>query len=162
MNIKMEKYQVEQNFALGLGSNLGDSELIIKEAITLLQREGVTQIVCADSIKTEAENCVEGTPDFTNTALIGCWEGTPQTLLKCCQEIEVKLGRPTQHAQNESRTIDLDILLFEDKTISTSDLTIPHARMHERRFVLQPLCQIAPNWVIPKRGSVQSNLDKLK
>jgi 2-amino-4-hydroxy-6-hydroxymethyldihydropteridine diphosphokinase len=154
--------QVKQNFALGLGSNLGDSELIIKKAITLLQLKGATKIVCADLIKTKAENCVEGTPDFTNTALIGYWDGTPQTLFKHCQEIEVKLGRPMQHAQNESRTIDLDILLYENKTISTANLTIPHERMHERIFVLQPLCQIAPTWVIPEKGSVQTNLNKLK
>ena len=149
---------MNQNFALGLGSNLGQSESIIKDAIIKLASAGVQNIICADLIKSIALDCVEGTPDFTNTALIGYWNQAPEILLELCQNIEIELGRPMLHAQNESRSIDLDILLFEDQIITEPHLTIPHPRMHERVFVLEPLTQIAPHWLIPQMGSVRDTL----
>ena len=155
----MNKVTVKQNFALGLGSNLGHSELIIDDAITKLKLAGVQNIICADLIKSKPVDCVAGTPDFTNTALIGYWDKTAEALLGVCQNIEIELGRPTIHAQNESRTIDLDILLFDKQLVSTPQLTLPHPRMHQRLFVLKPLNQIAPNWIIPKMGSVQDTLN---
>ena len=153
---------MKQNFALGLGSNLGQSESIIKNAISKLELAGVKNIICADLIKSTPVDCVEGTPDFTNTALIGYWDQSPHALLTLCQSIEFELGRPAIHAQNESRTIDLDILLFGDLTIATAVLTVPHPRMHERLFVLKPLGQIASGWIIPKVGSVQNKLIQLQ
>jgi len=154
----MDQFIVEQNFALGVGSNLGRSESIIKDAIAKLELAGVMNIICADLIKSSPVDCVANTPDFTNTALIGYWEASPISLLKLCQSIEVELGRPIVHAQNESRTIDLDILLFENEVITMPELIIPHPRMHQRLFVLTPLNQIASDWVIPKIGLVKETL----
>ena len=154
----MDQFIVKQNFALGVGSNLGRSESIINEAMVKLGLAGVQNMVCADLIKSSPVDCIAGTPDFTNTALIGYWGASPVSLLKCCQSIELELGRPVVHAQNESRTIDLDILLFDDQVLTVPELTIPHPRMHQRLFVLQPLNQIASDWVIPQIGTVKDAL----
>ncbi|MBQ7650982.1 MAG: 2-amino-4-hydroxy-6-hydroxymethyldihydropteridine diphosphokinase [Victivallales bacterium] len=137
--------------AIALGGNIGDAEQTFRKAIEMLSEE-LYDIKVADVITTKPVDCVPGTPDFKNTAVIASFDGTPQELLSICQNIERALGRPAQHSSHESRTVDLDIILFDDVQLSTPNLTIPHPRMHFREFVLRPLAQLAPEWTVPGIG----------
>ena len=111
---------------------------------------------------TQPVDCPEGTPDFSNTALIGSFDGTAEELLTLTQSIEVALGRPADHGFHESRTLDLDIILFGDTVIKSARLTLPHVAAQQRRFVLEPLCKIAPDWVFPDtKKTVRQSLDDL-
>ena len=127
--------------AIALGGNLGNTEEIFDKAIAMLAYN-LHGIKRAKIYTTKPVDCVPGTPDFKNTAIIATFDGTPPALLKICQTIEKLLGRPEIHSSHESRTIDLDILLFDNLQISQPDLTIPHPRMHKRLFVLLPLLDI--------------------
>ena len=130
--------------AIALGGNIGDVRARFQTALLMLAAGGLSHIRKASDYKTTPVDCVPGTPDFWNSALIGEWGGTPQELLMLTQSVERRLGRPAQHSSRESRTIDLDILLFGDQRINTPSLTIPHPRMHQREFVLNPLRELLP------------------
>ncbi len=147
LNVEAYGHQV----AIALGGNIGDVEKSFQAVIEMLS-EKLCDIKVADVITTKPVDCVPGTPDFKNTALTASFDGTPQELLSFCQSIEHALGRPAQHSSRESRTVDLDILLFDDAQISTPNLTIPHPRMHLREFVLRPLAQLAPERIVPGVG----------
>ena len=125
--------------AIALGGNIGDVPASFDKAIALLEDGGLTGIVRGRTLVSEPVDCVPGTPGFHNSAIVGFWEGTPEQLLDLTQSIERQMGRPAQHSSRESRTIDLDILLFDDLQISTPRLTIPHPRMKQRPFVMVPL-----------------------
>ena len=125
--------------AIALGGNLGDVPATFDRAITLLEEGGVTGIVRGCTLVSKAVDCVPGTPDFHNSAVVGFWKGSPDELLDLTQSIEMQLGRPARHSSRESRTIDLDILTFDDMTIETPRLAIPHPRMRQRPFVMVPL-----------------------
>ncbi len=133
--------------AIALGGNLGNTEELFDKAIAMLAYN-LRDIRQARIYTTEPVDCVPGTPDFKNTAIIATFNGTPQTLLKICQNIEKLLGRPEIHSSHESRTIDLDILLFDNQQISLPNLIIPHPRMFQRLFVLLPLLDILPGKMI--------------
>ena len=125
--------------AIALGGNLGDVPASFDKAIALLEEGGLAGIVRGLTLVSKPVDCVPGTPDFHNSAIVGFWEGTPEQLLDLTQSIEQRLGRPAQHSSRESRTIDLDILLFDDLQLNTPRLTIPHPRMKQRQFVMVPL-----------------------
>ena len=125
--------------AIALGGNIGDVPAAFDKAIALLEEGGLTGIVRGRTIVSSPVDCVPGTPDFHNSAIVGSWDGSPEQLLDLTQSIERKLGRPAQHSSRESRTLDLDILLFDDLEICTPRLTIPHPRMKQRPFVMVPL-----------------------
>lgn len=158
LNLEAYGYQV----AIALGGNIGDVEQTFKKAVEMLSEE-LYDIKVADVITTKPVDCVPGTPDFKNTVLVASYDGTPQELLAICQNIERALGRPAQHSSQESRTIDLDIILFGDKEIYRPNLTIPHPRMYMREFVLRPLAQLAPEWKIPSIGlTVREQLEGIE
>ncbi len=144
------------NIALGLGSNLGDRVENIRDAVARLSERGVMEAAVSSLIETEAVGCPPGAPDFLNAAVVGRWKGTTEALLDVCQGIEQELGRPADHGVNQSRTIDIDILLVGDLELTTSRLTVPHPRLTQRRFVLEPLAEIAPDWIVPGTGSTVS------
>ncbi len=150
------------NVAIGVGSNLGSPRENIRAAAKQLAEAGLEGISCSPFYTTAPVDCVPGTPDFTNCAFTGHWEGGPHELLKVCQRIETELGRPAIHSSNEARTIDLDILLFEDLQVDSENLTIPHPRMTERYFVLAPLNDLAPEWTVPGHGMVKDLFSGLK
>ena len=81
----------------------------------------------------------------------------PQGLLAVLHEIEENMGR-VRKEPNEARVIDLDLLLFGNLVFQSDTLTVPHPRLHERRFVLEPLAELAPGLVVPGRGTVESLL----
>lgn len=149
--------------SLSLGSNIGDSGAIFQKVYQLLSENGFAVEKTAPVILTAPVDCPPGTPDFANTALIGTFDGTPEELLDLTQSIEVKLGRPAEHGFHTPRTCDIDIITFENLIISTPRLTLPHAQAQRRRFVLEPLAEIAPALRFPDSGlTVKEALERLK
>ena len=128
---------------LSLGSNMGDRHNNINEAIRYLQEDRLCKVIkISDMIETEPVGGVEQ-DDFINCAVAINTLRNPYELLELIGEIEHKLKRE-RIVHWGPRTIDLDIILYEDEVIITNELTIPHCQMHLRKFVLEPLTQIAP------------------
>ncbi|MBQ8989281.1 MAG: 2-amino-4-hydroxy-6-hydroxymethyldihydropteridine diphosphokinase [Prevotella sp.] len=134
----MTKHQV----FLGLGSNLGDREDTIRRAIALIA-ERVGQVTRQSSLIETAPWGFESENPFLN-AVIRCeTDLTPRQLLRVTQRIERRLGRTKKSDDGYAdRPIDIDILLYDDLTVSEPDLQIPHPLMHERDFVMKPLTEI--------------------
>jgi 2-amino-4-hydroxy-6-hydroxymethyldihydropteridine diphosphokinase len=149
-----------QPVALALGGNLGQPRETFCRACALLAAGGVSDLRMASCYRSEAVDCHPGTPPFTNSALIGHWSGTARELLELTQEIELQLGRPRVHDSQGSRSIDIDILLLGDLILESQELCLPHPRMCERLFVLQPLAEIAPDWIIPTNGKTVAQIMK--
>ena len=142
--------------AIGIGANLGAPLLNMQCALAALAGGGFCCQRVSAVYLTPPVDCIPGTPDFYNAAVTGRWSGTPEELRQLCHAIEQSLGRPAAHAQDEARLIDLDILLFGPLWLPAPNdgsppppHRIPHLRLHERAFVLLPLCNIAPDWTIP-------------
>ncbi len=146
----------------GLGSNLGN------------KRENILRAI--DRIDAYEEICIKEKSGFYDTAPVGCspqpdyvncvigleTEIEPQTLLKEFKKIEIELGRKSG-VRWGPRVVDLDIILFGDRIVNDHNLKIPHERMHERVFVLEPLCEISPDIKHPVSGiSISELLEKLK
>ena len=135
---------------VALGSNLGDSNSIILQAMERLQPFSDAPILKSSLWRTAPVNCPPGSPDFVNAVvgLVPRSSETPETLLKQLQVLEQTFGRQAKKAPNEPRLLDLDLIMFGSQTRSRAELTLPHPRAHLRRFVLQPLSEIAPGLVI--------------
>lgn len=133
---------------LGIGSNLGDREACLKSAIECI-RETIGTVVRTSSVyETEpwgfsSDNLFLNMVVEVETAL------KPSGLLGRMLMIEARMGRLRSGKGYSSRLIDLDILLYGNKILNTKSLVIPHPRLHERRFVLVPLCEIVPDFVHP-------------
>lgn len=127
---------------LCLGSNLGDRAGNIKRAICELERAGLRLVRSSSFYETEPV-CRLPQPWFLNAVLAVETSLMPVQLLHCLQRIEWTLGR-RRIVPNGPRTIDIDILLYEGAIVRSAELSIPHPRMAERRFVLRPLSEIAP------------------
>ena len=128
---------------LGLGSNLGDRKSNISKAIDLLSAKGITILRRSTLIETDPVGSPPGQGRFFNGVLKAETNLSPKELLRCLKDIEHQLGR-TRTVCNGPRVIDLDILLYDDLTLNTPGLTIPHPRMLERGFVMTPLSEIDP------------------
>jgi 2-amino-4-hydroxy-6-hydroxymethyldihydropteridine diphosphokinase len=137
--------------ALGLGSNLGNRQKNINEAIRLLKFEGLHDVVVSTMMRSAPVDCPEGAGEFLNGAVCGEWANSCQDLLIICQKIEKMLGRPEIRGINSPRPVDIDILLFGNEIYNDASLVVPHPRMMERDFVLKPLSEIAGDWVIPEK-----------
>jgi 2-amino-4-hydroxy-6-hydroxymethyldihydropteridine diphosphokinase len=129
------------------GSNLGDRQANIQKALSALRESGFVPRKQSDYFETEPVGYSDQ-PWFLNLAAEIETHLTPHQLLRGCQKIEESLGR-LRTFHNAPRTLDLDILLFESIVLDEPCLIIPHPRMAERRFVLTPLAQIAPDVVHP-------------
>lgn len=109
-------------------------------------------------------NCPPGSADFVNAvvALVPRAEETPESLLKKLQALEKEFGRRPKKIMNEPRPLDLDLIAFGDEQRTTHELTLPHPRAHQRRFVLQPLAEIAPELILRgQRKTTAQLLDEL-
>ena len=134
---------------IGLGSNLGDRTATLRTAIQRLEALGrITGI--SSLYETEPVGYLEQ-PAFLNAVVALNTELAPVDLLQALLGIERDLGR-TRSFRNAPRTIDLDLLLVDDVTLETTDMTLPHPRLHERAFVLVPLVELVPEMVHPKSG----------
>lgn len=144
--------------AIALGSNLGDSKANLNSALSILdQTTGIRVQTCSSYYHTAPIGPAQ--PDFLNACAILQVELTPQDLLKNLLRIEQHFGRIRRERWGP-RTLDLDILLFEDLILSTPELHIPHPCMTERAFVLVPLAEIAPEWIEPVSGEAIAQLVK--
>jgi 2-amino-4-hydroxy-6-hydroxymethyldihydropteridine diphosphokinase len=133
---------------LGLGSNEGDRLACISSALQLMAAIPRVRLRQLATI-TETEPLGPPQPPFLNTVVEVETTCHPVELLKLLKDIERRLGRLPAGERWGPRPIDLDLLLYDDRVIETPDLAIPHPRLHERRFVLEPLAQLAPDVVHP-------------
>jgi 2-amino-4-hydroxy-6-hydroxymethyldihydropteridine diphosphokinase len=134
---------------IGLGSNLGDRVVNLEGAIVALSKTpGVAVLKVSSFHETEPVGGPAGQGKFLNAAAALETTLDPNSLLHVLQEIEGRFGRVRTVHWGE-RTLDLDLLLFDDRIIQTSEIEIPHPRINTRRFVLEPLLEVAPGLVDP-------------
>ena len=149
---------------IALGSNLGDSLANVQRAIEWLEALSARPLARSTLWRTAPVDCPPGSPDFVN-AVVGIFPQrgeTPETLLAKLQVLEKEFGRQPKQVLNEPRPLDLDLIAWGDKRRRSAALTLPHPRAHERKFVLQPLAEIAPDLVLPgQRETVFQLLAKL-
>jgi len=144
---------------IGLGANLGDREATIADAVRRLGE--ISRVVRVSRLReTEPVGYVDQ-PRFLNGAALVETELAPRRLLENLLEIERRLGRTRAGPRFGPRTIDLDLLLYGDEAVDEPGLTLPHPRLHERRFVLEPLAELQPGLVVPGRGPVEALLAAL-
>ncbi len=142
--------------AIALGSNLGDSLTILKDALEILaESPSITLKKYSSWYQTAPVGPPQ--PDYLNGCALLEVHLTPQDLLETLLRIEAKFGR-VRKERNGPRTLDLDLLLFDDLILDTPNLQVPHPRMRERAFVLVPLAEIAPDWVEPVSGKAIAQL----
>ena len=145
---------------LGLGSNQSEPIKQIKNAIELIQKIETSKIIKKSSLYKSLPVGYLDQPDFINQVISIQTSLSPADLLERFQQIEFQLKR-VKKIINGPRTIDIDILLFNQEIILTDDLTIPHSRMLERAFVMIQLMEIEPNILIPKISNLKEILGKL-
>jgi 2-amino-4-hydroxy-6-hydroxymethyldihydropteridine diphosphokinase len=142
---------------LSLGSNLGDRERNLEQAVDLLAAAGLRVLRRSEIYETEPQD-VREQPCFLNMVLQAETDSLPKQLLARLQKIERQLGRKRIKPRGP-RTIDIDILLYGDAVIETDELVVPHPRLQDRRFVLEPLAELAPDLRHPvTRRSVREML----
>lgn len=136
---------------IALGSNLGDKAANLEAARQRLKGISIPgePFLQASDYLTEPQNCPPGSPAFCNSVVEISWQGDPLVLLDITQSIERALGRIAKPERNAPRVIDVDLLYFGDETIDMEKLVLPHPRIGERRFVLQPLADIRPELILP-------------
>jgi 2-amino-4-hydroxy-6-hydroxymethyldihydropteridine diphosphokinase len=144
---------------VGIGSNLGEPERQIAEALELLRAEVGIEVLAVSSLRETEPVGYRDQPNFLNGAVALETELSPRELLGRLLEIELRLGRERGAGPRFGpRTIDLDLLLYGDETVDEPGLTVPHPRLAERRFALEPLAELDPSLEIPGHGSVQALL----
>jgi 2-amino-4-hydroxy-6-hydroxymethyldihydropteridine diphosphokinase len=138
---------------LAFGSNLGNRAENIKRALDLLETEGLKPVSIAAPVDTAPQG-FRSENRFLNSAAQFTTALSPEEVLQATQKVERLLGRTQKSANGiyHDRTIDIDILFYDDAVISTPELTVPHPRIAERLFVLQPLASIAPGLRHPVSG----------
>jgi 2-amino-4-hydroxy-6-hydroxymethyldihydropteridine diphosphokinase len=149
---------------IALGSNLGDSPRIILSALEKLERLSAAPLLKSSLWETSPVDCPPGSPRFLNAvaALVPNEDETPESLLRKLQDLEKEFGRLPKKRHNEARPLDLDLIAFRCETRRSPELTLPHPRAHQRRFVLQPLAEIAPDLILPGQfQTVARLLDQL-
>ncbi len=146
----------EVKCAIALGSNLGDSRAILAEALATLAAIPEIRLLARSSwYQTKAVGPPQ--PDYINGCALVQVKISPQSLLETLLAIEAQFGRVRRERWG-ARSLDLDLLLYDDLILDTPNLTLPHPRMRERAFVLVPLVEIAPNWVEPVSGKAIAQL----
>ena len=146
---------------VGLGANLGDREETLRRALGLLDlHEGIDLAAVSTLRETEPVGYLDQ-PLFLNGVARVETELAPQDLLAALLEVERELGRDRSGPRFGPRTVDLDLLLYDELVLDEDGLTVPHPRLHERRFVLEPLAELDPRLLIPGRGGVSDLLARL-
>jgi 2-amino-4-hydroxy-6-hydroxymethyldihydropteridine diphosphokinase len=149
---------------LALGSNLGDSIANVRAAMDELQKLSVVPLFRSSLWQSTPVDCPPGSPLFINAVvgLVPAPGETPETLLRRLQGVEQTFGRQPKKVLNESRPLDLDLIAWGAETRNTPALILPHPRARQRRFVLAPLAEIAPEFVFPgQTKSVATRLAEL-
>jgi 2-amino-4-hydroxy-6-hydroxymethyldihydropteridine diphosphokinase len=152
---------VSKTAFVGIGSNLGDREDNLRRAVELLSVEDGVDVTAVSEIReTEPVGPVEQGA-FLNGAVRIETDLGPRELLERLLAVEQRLGRVREERWGP-RTIDLDLLLYGDEAVDEPGLTVPHPRLHERRFALEPLADLAPSLEIPGRGPISTLLAELE
>lgn len=147
---------------VGLGSNLGDREGHLRRALAAMEADPAIDVLAVSRvIETEPVGFLDQ-PRFLNAVARVETELRPRDLLERLLSVERELGRRRGGVRFGPRTIDLDLLLFADEVIDEPGLQVPHPRIHERRFVLEPLAELDPDLVVPGRGPLSALLAKLE
>jgi len=147
---------------VGLGSNLGKREQTIHRALELLQDEGRLEVAAVSALRETDPVGYEQQPRFLNGVAAIRTDLDPRSLLRCLQAVELELGRDRSGPRFGPRTIDLDLLLYGDEEIDEPDLVVPHPRLSERKFVLEPLAELDSGLEVPGAGPVQDLLAGLE
>jgi 2-amino-4-hydroxy-6-hydroxymethyldihydropteridine diphosphokinase len=139
--------------AVALGSNLGDRLKNLRAARQqIVDLVDVRPPVLSSAIyETDPVDCEPGAPKFLNAVIEFGYDGDPLQLLKKLRRIEDALGRPSEHARNVSRKIDIDLLYLGETQTDLEELQLPHPQIHLRKFVLQPLADIRPELILPNQ-----------
>lgn len=145
---------------VALGSNLGDSRSILGEAFNRLQESSAAPIRQSSLWRSSPVDCPPGSPDFLNAvvALVPLAGETPESLLAKLQALEAEFGRRPKRVLNEPRPLDLDLIAFGSELRATPQLTLPHPRAVQRRFVLAPLNELAPELILPGQKKTVAEL----
>lgn len=141
---------------LGLGGNLGHPMALFDEVVEYF-RLHPSVAGAKESPRYESAPVDATGPNYVNSVLEIQWQGDAEQLLAACLGLEAQLGR-VRTTRNAPRPIDVDVLLVGKQTINTNELTVPHPRMHLRRFVLEPLLQLNPAAEIPGKGLAKEYL----
>ena len=142
--------------AIALGSNLGDREVQLRGAITALSSL-LTPLRVSSFHETEPVDVAGPQPLFLNAAAVGDTQLSAPAILDVLLAVEQRFGRERPY-ERAPRTIDLDLILYGDQVIDTPALHVPHPRFRERLFVLEPLAEIAADWIDPVTGKTISQL----
>ena len=134
---------------IGLGGNLGEPHSTISKALACLNEDSGNDVEAVSSLYRTAPIGITDQPDFINAVARIRTVVAPQVLLEKLLDIEARLGRVRMEQQFGPRVIDLDLLLYEWVQIDTPHLTLPHPRMHLRRFVLEPLFELEGDLALP-------------
>ena len=158
--VRIQNSEFLQLVIIALGSNLGNSRENILDALARLQSFSDEPVLKSSLWETTPVDCPPGSPKFLNAvvALVPQKNETPETLLKKLQDLEKTFGRAPKKILNEARPLDLDLIAFGNKIRNSPDLILPHPRAHQRRFVLQPLSEIAPDLILPGQKKTISEL----
>ncbi len=145
---------------IALGSNLGDPVRNVLAAMSALERFSDLPVQRSALWQSEPVDCPPGSPLFVN-AVAAFWPRpgeTPLTLLEKTQQLERELGRAPKQVMNEARMVDVDLIAFGRLEIQTPELCLPHPRAAQRRFVLEPLAELDPDYVLPGQGLTAGRL----
>ena len=147
---------------IGLGSNLGDREAFLRRALELLRADPDIDVIEVSKVRETDPVGLVDQPRFLNAVARVETDLPPRELLDRMLAAERELGRRRNGARFGPRTIDLDLLLYGDEEIREPGLIVPHPRLAERRFVLEPLHELDPGLVVPGRGRVSDLLSALQ
>ena len=146
---------------VALGANLGDRKATLRAAVRLLAEVGGVEVVAVSTLRETDPVGVVDQPRFLNGAVAVETELEPRELLDVLLDVERRLGRVRDGRRWGPRVVDLDLLIYGDLVVDEPGLRIPHPRLHERRFVLEPLADLDPTLEIPGRGPVSGLLTEL-
>jgi 2-amino-4-hydroxy-6-hydroxymethyldihydropteridine diphosphokinase len=137
-------------YYLGLGGNLGDSRKFFRQALELIEKKGLGKVGLKSALYQTEPVDAPGQPWYWNAAVLVESGLEPEAMMAGLLAVEAELGRSKDRkSRNQARSIDLDILLADDIIIKTPELSVPHPRMAQRKFALEPLLEIAPDAVHP-------------
>lgn len=147
---------------IGLGANLGDRGRTIRMALELLESDPEIDVVAVSSLRETDPVGYTDQPKFLNGAAALSTELPPRAVLERLLQIERELGRERSGPRYGPRTIDLDLLLYGNEEVDEPGLRIPHPRLAEREFVLEPLAELDSDLEVPGAGSVRALLAALE
>jgi 2-amino-4-hydroxy-6-hydroxymethyldihydropteridine diphosphokinase len=146
---------------VGLGTNLGDREGALRAALAALGATDGVQVVAVSSFRETDPVGYLDQPRFLNAAAAVDTTLGPRELLDALLAVERSLGRTRDGPRFGPRTIDLDLLLYGDRSVDEPGLSVPHPRLHERAFALEPLAELDPGLVVPGHGPLKTLLRNL-